>query len=160
MVGFFDDDPGQPVVLGGLFSSAKAAPITATDDNHQKGFTTRSGMHILFDDDKKTIKIDTPGGNKLMLDDDQKQIDITDQNGNKILLSSDGITLDSAKDVIVKAKGDVKLEGTKGLELKANTPKQKEVLEWNCRQVLLPLSREALYRSINLKTIFSCRWQE
>src|SRR6185436_28294 len=73
VVGFFDDDPGQPVVLGGLFSSANAAPITATDDNHQKGFTTRSGMHILFDDDKKTIKIDTPGGNKLTLDDDQKQ---------------------------------------------------------------------------------------
>jgi len=120
VVGFFDDDPGQPVVLGGLFSGANAAPITASDDNHQKGFTTRSGIHILFDDDKKTITIDTPGGNKLMLDDDQKQINITDQNGNKILLSSDGITLDSAKDVIIKAKGDVKLEGTKGLQLKAS----------------------------------------
>jgi len=121
VVGFLDDDPTQPVVLGGLFSSAKASPLTASDDNHQKGFTTRSGMHVMFNDDKKTITIDTPKGNKLTLDEDKKQISIKDQNGNKILLSSSGITLDSGKDVTIKAKGDIKLEGMKGLELKAST---------------------------------------
>jgi Rhs element Vgr protein len=121
LVGFLDDDPRQPVVLGGLFSSAKASPLPASDDNHQKGFTTRSGMHILFDDDKKILTIDTPGGNMVVLDEDQGQINIADQNGNTIVLSSDGITMESAKDFIIKAKGDVKIEGTKGLEAKAGT---------------------------------------
>jgi Rhs element Vgr protein len=119
LVGFINDDPRQPVVLGGLHSSANATPLTASDDNHQKGFTTRSGMHILFDDDKKTMSLDTPKGNKLMLDEDKGRIQIADQNGNSIVLSSDGITLNSAKDVIIKAKGDIKTEASMGLEMKA-----------------------------------------
>lgn len=121
LVGFINDDPRQPVVLGGLHSSAHASPLTASDDNHQKGFTTRSGMHILFDDEKKSLRLDTPGGNTLLLDEDQGLIRIADQNGNSIVLSSDGITLQSAKDVIIKAKGDIKTEATKGLEMKAGT---------------------------------------
>lgn len=121
VVGFFDDDPRQPVVLGGLFSSAKASPITASDDNHQKGFTTRSGMHILFDDDKKVLTVDTPGGNKIVLDEENKQINITDQNGSSVTLSGDGVTIDSAKDFIVNAKGDIKFEAKKGLEMKCTS---------------------------------------
>lgn len=120
LVGFINDDPRQPVVLGGLFSSAKASPLTASDDNHQKGFTTRSGMHVLFDDDKKTISLDTPK-NKILLDEKNKKIQITDQNGNSIQLSSSGITLNSAKDVIIKAKGDIKAESTTAFQLKAGT---------------------------------------
>ncbi|MGB8192006.1 MAG: type VI secretion system tip protein VgrG [Chitinophagaceae bacterium] len=119
IVGFVNDDPRQPVVLGSLFSSAKASPITASDDNHQKGFTTRSGMHIVFDDDKKTISIDTPKGNKIALDEEGKQISITDQNKNIITLSEDGITMESAKDFIINAKGDIKIEAKKGIEMKA-----------------------------------------
>lgn len=119
VVGFIDDDPRQPVVLGALHSSVNAAPIPASDDNHQKGFTTRSGMHLVFDDDKKIITIDTPGGNKLVLDEDAGGINITDQNGNKIVMSSDGIQMESAKDFIIKASGDIKIESSKGLEAKA-----------------------------------------
>lgn len=121
VVGFIGDDPRQPVILGAMHSSVNAAPIPASDDNHQKGFTTRSGMHILFDDDKKILTLDTPAGNKLVLDEDAGGISITDQNGNKIVLSSDGIQLESVKDFIVKAKGDIKVESTLGLEAKAGT---------------------------------------
>jgi Rhs element Vgr protein len=121
IVGFIDDDPGQPVVLGALHSSVNASPIPGSDDNHQKGFTTRSGMRILFDDEKTIITIDTPGGNILVLDEDTGGINITDQNGNKIVMSSDGISMESAKDFIVKAKGDIKLESSMGLQAKAGT---------------------------------------
>jgi Rhs element Vgr protein len=120
LVGFINDDPRQPVVLGGLFSSAKAAPITAKDDNHQKGFTTRSGMHVLFDDDKQTIQLDTPK-NKILLDNKKGFIQIADKNGNSILLNGSGITLNSGKDVIIKAKGAIKVESKTGLQLKAGT---------------------------------------
>jgi Rhs element Vgr protein len=108
LVGFINDDPRQPVVLGGLHSSAHTSPLAASDDNHQKGFTTRSGMHILFNDDKKTMSLDTPKGNKLVLDEDKGRLQIADQNGNSIVLSSDGIAFNSAKDVIIKAKGESK----------------------------------------------------
>lgn len=119
IVGFIDDDPRQPVVLGGLHSSAKAAPLTAADDNHEKGFVTRSGMRILFNDDKIVTTVDTPAGNVIVLDDDKGEIQVTDQNGNKIVLSSSGITIESAKDITMKAQGAIKMESQTNLEIKA-----------------------------------------
>lgn len=121
LVGFLNNDPRQPVVLGGMHSSAKASPLEASDDNFKKGFTTKSGMHVLFDDDKKIITIDTPAGNSITLDEDQTQIQLLDQNGNKILLSADGITIESAKDLILKAQQNIKMESSMALEAKAGT---------------------------------------
>jgi Rhs element Vgr protein len=95
IVGFINDDPGEAVVLGMLNSGAKPAPIVAQDANNLKGFTTRSKMHISFDDDKKTITIDTPGQNTILLDDTGQQIKISDQNQNSITMDASGITITS-----------------------------------------------------------------
>ncbi len=119
IVGFINDDPGEAIVLGMLHSSSKPAPITATDDNHEKGFVTRSEMKLLFDDDKKSILIETPKGNKIQLSEDEGSIIIEDENGNKIHMDSDGITMDSASDINIKATGDVNIEGL-NINLKAN----------------------------------------
>ncbi|WP_341841300.1 type VI secretion system tip protein VgrG [Chitinophaga caseinilytica] len=121
LVGFLDDDPRYPVVLGGLHSSAKAAPLEPKDDNHEKGLFTRSGMRILFNDDKKTLVIDTPGGHLVSLDEDAGEVTIKDKNDNKIVLSQDGITIESAKDLVMKASGSIKLESSTGFEAKAGT---------------------------------------
>jgi len=53
IIGFINEDPNDAVVLGMLHSSAKPAPLAASDDNHEKGIITRSEMKVLFDDDKK-----------------------------------------------------------------------------------------------------------
>jgi Rhs element Vgr protein len=119
IIGFINDDPRDAVVLGCLHSSKNAAPIEAKDDNHQKGWVTRSEMKIMLDDDKKTILITTPAENKIQLSEDEKSILIQDQNGNKIEMSSDGITIESCKDVKIKATGDIKLEGI-NIESKAS----------------------------------------
>lgn len=111
LVGFLDDDPRFPVVLGQLHSSNKPAPETAKDDNHLKGYVSRSEMKLTFDDDKKAIAVETPEGNKLTLSEDDRTVTLVDQNGNSVKLDSAGITLESAKDLILKASGDVKLEG-------------------------------------------------
>ncbi len=112
IAGFLNEDPRRPVVLGMLNSSAKPAPIMASDDNHEKGFVTRSEMKWLFDDDKVAMTVVTPNGNTLVLSDDEGSIKISDENGNTVLLSSDGISLESAADVNIKASGDVNIEGT------------------------------------------------
>jgi Rhs element Vgr protein len=113
LLGFLDDDPRQPVLLGMLHSSALAAPRAASNDNHQKGYTSRSKIELVFDDEKKSVTLTTPGGNRLALDDDAKGVTIEDQNGNKIVLSSSGITIESSKALEVKA-------GT-GLDVKASS---------------------------------------
>ncbi|MEM9919702.1 MAG: type VI secretion system tip protein VgrG, partial [Bacteroidota bacterium] len=119
VIGFLADDPREPVVLGMLNSSAKPAPIEASDDNHEKGLVTRSEMKLLFDDDKISMKFETPAGKFITLDEDAGIIGLEDENGNKITMDADGITLDSAKDIVLKASGDVKVEGN-NIEHKAN----------------------------------------
>lgn len=117
IVGFINDDPRHAVVLGMLNSSAKPAPITAQDDNHEKGFTTRSGMHLHFNDDTKTITIDTPAGNSLMLDEQGTKVEIQDQNSNKIIMDSAGITLESPKNVEIKAGVNLTLSAAASLSI-------------------------------------------
>ena len=119
VVGFLAGNPSEPVVLGMLHSSSLASPIPKSDDNHVKGFVTRSQLTVEFDDDKKVLTLKTPGGNSLILSDDDQGITIEDQNGNKITMSSDGISMESAKDVQIKANGDVKAEGV-NINLNAN----------------------------------------
>jgi Rhs element Vgr protein len=103
IVGFVNDDPRDAIVLGMLHSSAKSAPITAKDVNHEKGFTTRSKMHLLFNDDTKTITIDTPAGNSIKIDEQGLKIEIKDQNSNKITMDTTGIKLESPMNVELKA---------------------------------------------------------
>ena len=111
IVGFLNDDPRHPVVLGMVHSSAKPAPEPPKDDNHRKGYVSREKMKFNFDDEKKIITLETPAGNKMMLSEDAKGISFVDQNGNKITMDDSGITIESVKDVIIKAAGDVKIDG-------------------------------------------------
>ena len=112
IIGFINDDPNDAVVLGMLHSSTKPAPISGSDDNHEKGLVTRSEMKVLFDDDKKVIEISTPAGKIITLDEDQGNIVIADDNSNTVTIDDSGITLNSPKDINIKATGDVKIEGT------------------------------------------------
>jgi Rhs element Vgr protein len=111
VLGFLDDDPRHAVMLGMLHSSAKPAFLEPTDDNHEKGLQTRSGIKLLFNDDTAVVTLETPNGNQLILSDDEGACTLADENGNKIVLNSDGITIESAKDIQLKASGDLKAEG-------------------------------------------------
>lgn len=111
IVGFLGDDPRYAVVLGQCHSSAHPAPEAAKDDNQHKGYVSREKLKLTFDDGKKVIGLETPAGNKISLSEDAKGIALKDQNGNSITLDGDGITIESAKNLVFKAKKDVKLSG-------------------------------------------------
>lgn len=111
VLGFLNDDPRNAVVLGMFHSSAKPAPLVASDDNYEKGIITKSGMKILFNDEDPSVLICTPSGNEISLSDKDEGITIKDQNDNKIEMSGDGITMEAAKDLNLKATGDINLEG-------------------------------------------------
>ena len=111
IVGFVNNDPRHGVVMGMCNSSVNPAHLTASDDNHEKGFQTRSKMKMIFNDDKKSFSLETPGGNKFLITEDEKKIYFEDQNGNKITMNADGIKMESVKDIILKATADIKVEG-------------------------------------------------
>jgi len=119
VLGFFHNDPAHPVILGMLHSSAKPPPIEATEDNHEKGYTSREGLRFHFDDDQKIITLETPGGNSVVLSDSAETIVLEDQHGNKLEMTSAGIALTSAKEIALTAQTDLKIEGV-NMELKAS----------------------------------------
>ncbi|THU40592.1 type VI secretion system tip protein VgrG [Niastella caeni] len=120
VVGFINNDPRHAIVLGMLNSSAKPAPIQAADDNHEKGYVSRSEMKMVFNDDKKSLQIETPGGNKMIITEEDKKIHLEDQHGNKFTMNEDGITIESIKDINMKAQGSIKAEAQSNVDIKGS----------------------------------------
>jgi len=118
VVGFLNDDPRYPVILGALYGSKNAPPddfAKLSDKNIKKGLVTKKGTSISFvDDDKSSVFIQTPEKNKILLDDDAKAIKLTDQNGNSLTMDQNGVTIKSAKDFKIDAgSGNVEISGSK-----------------------------------------------
>jgi Rhs element Vgr protein len=117
VVGFFANDPGHPVVLGALHSTSRPAGYDLTAENRIRAFVTPEKLRILLDDETRAVTVETPGGNSVVLDDDAESITLKDQHGNSVVLGSEGITLDSPKDVTIKATGSVSLQATGNVEV-------------------------------------------
>ncbi|MGC2776853.1 MAG: phage baseplate assembly protein V [Bradyrhizobium sp.] len=112
LVGFLGGDPRHPIVLGRLWGSKNKLPDGFTDAK-QKGIIGRKDTRVVLSEaDKPSITISTPGGRTVILDDDGESITLSDKNNNKFKLDAKGITIDSAKDLIIQAKGSIKIKGS------------------------------------------------
>lgn len=110
VVGFMNQDPGHPVILGSLYGAKHNPPFEYEAENSTKAIITRENMRIVFDEEKRIITISTPGKNSVEISDDAKQIKLTDQHKNEIVMNSSGISLSSCKDITLKAKGNITLD--------------------------------------------------
>ncbi|MEM8962004.1 MAG: type VI secretion system tip protein VgrG [Acidobacteriota bacterium] len=117
VVGFLNDDPRHPVILGSLHSSTHPPPTPfaqPTAENIEKGIVTRSGTTLVFlDEDKPSVRIETAAGNKIVVDDRGERIELADQHGNAVILSKDGVSLESGKDILINATDNVEIKGSK-----------------------------------------------
>lgn len=112
ILGYLNNDPGHPIILGSLYSSSRTPPYQLTADNYTKAIVTKGQLKIEFDDEKKVITVITPAGNKIVISDDQKSILIQDQSSNKVELGTSGISLSSPKDISLQADGKISLDAT------------------------------------------------
>ncbi|MEO8960780.1 MAG: type VI secretion system tip protein VgrG [Ginsengibacter sp.] len=119
VVGFMNNDPNQPVVLGMLHSSKNAAPLDPEKANNKKGYVSRSKIKILIDDNEKSITIETPGGNVFSMNDTENKVELKDANGNKIIMEPEGITIEAAKVLTLKAGTSLSIAAPH-LEMKAD----------------------------------------
>jgi uncharacterized protein involved in type VI secretion and phage assembly len=119
VLGFLAGDPRHPVVLGSLYSSARVAPLDPAEPNPEKGYVSREGLKLLFNDEAKSILVETPNGKVLELSDEAGTIRIEDEHGNKIVLDSSGVTIESASDLNLKSGKDAKMNSSANLELEA-----------------------------------------
>lgn len=120
ILGYLNNDPASPVILGSVYSSSRQPPYTLTAENNTKAIVTRSQLKVEFDDDKKVITIVTPANNKVVLDDDGQSILLQDQNNNKLEMNSSGITITSASDLTLSASGNVSISATGNLSESAS----------------------------------------
>jgi uncharacterized protein involved in type VI secretion and phage assembly len=130
VVGFFNNDPRQAVILGAMYSSSNNPPEDFADlseENIHKGIVTKQGTKIGFlDNEKAAISIETAQGNKILLDDDAETIEIVDQHGNALTMNSDGIEVaDQSGSTIamtgdgveIKSAADFKIEASGNVEI-------------------------------------------
>lgn len=127
LVGFMNDDPRFPVILGSLYSSKNPPPYEPDEKNTYKAIVTKSQLKIEFEDEKKIITVITPNENKICINDDEGTISIEDENENSAVFSKDGISLKSPKDISfeadgninIKTKGNLTMEATKNVDISA-----------------------------------------
>jgi Rhs element Vgr protein len=123
LLGFLDNDPTYPIILGSLYSSKRPLASIHTPDNKNtfKAISTTQGkMRIEFEDVKKIITIITPKKHVIMLDDDKDTITIEDPiNKNKMVMDSKGILLQAEKDITLKSNANIIMEAMKDIKMKA-----------------------------------------
>ncbi|CAM3704233.1 Phage-related baseplate assembly protein [Vibrio aerogenes CECT 7868] len=119
VLGYINQDPGQPIVLGSLYSSQHTPPYSLTAENNTKAIVTKSQLKIEFNEEDKVTTILTPGGQSITLSDKEKSITLADQNSNTVTLNDSGISLESPKDIKLSAKGEISLESTNNSSIKA-----------------------------------------
>ena len=120
VLGFLNNDPRHPIILGSLYSSKLAPPYTADPDNKIKAIVTKNELKIEFDDDQKILTIATPAGNQFILSDADKSITLKDQNGNKMVTDDKGILIDSSKDITLKAAGKIDITANQNITTKSS----------------------------------------
>lgn len=118
VLGFLNEDPRCPIILGSMYSSAKLSPyasLAPNEKNSLKAIVSKSGIFLQFDDEDKILTIQTPDNNKIILSDKDKQLSFEDDNGNSITMSIDGITIKSSKDINIEANQNVNIKGPQGV---------------------------------------------
>lgn len=123
VVGFLNEDPRYPIILGSMYSSSNNKPFDGLDPNEKntiKAFVSKSGINIQFDDEKKILTLETPSKNTAIFSDEDKQITIKDQNDNSIIMSDSGITIKSPKDITVQATQNLNLKGDQGVTIESS----------------------------------------
>jgi Rhs element Vgr protein len=125
IIGFLNDDPSNPIILGMLHSSALPAPLEPEKKNNKKGFVSRSEIKLIFDDGEPSIIIETPGKRIFELNDNTGTITIKDGDGNKIVMEKSGISMEAAQDIKIKAGSSLSISSPK-ISIKADATLEAE----------------------------------
>lgn len=122
VVGFLNEDPRYPIILGSLYSSHNKpySSMSADGKNSKKAIVTRSNITLEFDDEDKVLTIQTPSKNTITLNDQSKEIEIKDQNENRITMSSSGIVIKSHKSLDIESSQKVTIKGDQGVDIRSS----------------------------------------
>jgi Rhs element Vgr protein len=123
ILGFINEDPRYPVILGSVYSSSTIKPFAGLDPNEKnsvKAIVSKSGISVQFDDENKIWTVATPNKNTIIISDKDKKITIQDENENSIIMSSSGIDISSNKNINISAQQNVNIKGMQGVKIESS----------------------------------------
>ena len=123
ILGFINEDPRYPIILGSVYSSTSIKPFTGLDPNQKnsvKAIVSKSGISVQFDDENKVWTVATPNKNTIIISDKDKKITIQDENNNSIVMSNSGIDLSSQKNINISANQNVTIKGNQGVNIQSS----------------------------------------
>ncbi len=132
VVGFFNEDPRHPVVLGSLYSSTRKPPVEMPASNRLTSFTTSGGHRFEFDDQDRVVTLTTSASNRVVLSDKDRSIMLVDQNQNMLTLDPGGIRLEAPKDISITAKGGITLDAVGAITLASRCDIRNQGLNISC----------------------------
>lgn len=120
VIGFINNDPRFPVVLGSVYNAKNEPPYKWEDHETQfeVGFSINKWQLSIHEHDE-LLTISSPGGQSIVLDDCDQNIQMFYDDSNGITITSDGVEID-AKKITLKGMNGVEISGQK-VEAKADT---------------------------------------
>ncbi|WP_062056396.1 phage baseplate assembly protein V [Aquimarina longa] len=126
VIGFINNDPRFPVILGALFNSKNKFPYELNDDTQSEiGFSFNfknekdKDWKISIHQKNEKMTIASPNGQSFTLNDSEKSILMAFDDSNNIKITSEGIQMEASK-IALKGTNGIELEGLK-IEAKADT---------------------------------------
>jgi Rhs element Vgr protein len=104
VLGFFDNDPRFPVILGAMHSQTNKPPgnVNYDKNNKAKGIVIDENIAFIFDQTNKAVTLQNTSKNKLAITD--QVINIQDKNKNSINFDANGIKCESDSEINITAK--------------------------------------------------------
>ena len=130
-ISFLNNDYRFPVIDGSVYSKAHKMPVDPDgggewdgkqSDNDVKGFFSKSGMMMRWQEKEKIFQCETPAGNIITMTEKDESIIIVDQNKNKITMHPKGIDIYTPKDMKIDVDGKMDVNVMKDITInsKAN----------------------------------------
>lgn len=128
VLGFFDGQINNPVILGSLYNTKKTPPLIVNEKNDMMMMQFPAGLKIEIDNtkNKQKITITTQKGHTITLDDGQKEeLSVSEKTGKtsfKVDFKNGVIELKAQKKISMSAGDDsLVLESPKGLTLNSKS---------------------------------------
>lgn len=111
ILGFFNDDPRHPVILGSMYNPKNKMPLALSAENNQKALVLKKDeTGWLFDSEEKTFELTTSKETAINIKDGES-LEVKVNKESVQINKDNGISLTSENNIKLTAKEDIELEG-------------------------------------------------
>lgn len=118
LVAFENNDADRPYVIGGMYHKG-AKPEWFTPDNYIKGFKTRTGNELQFDDKLEKISMKAP--KEILIQGDEKvEIRTNSQASSSLTIDvGQGKLIIKAGEIVIESKGSIGIDSKSSIDIES-----------------------------------------